>query len=652
MMLALRAQFAAGGARGKCVNNNYTKKSAAPDEADRPRSIPLRFRVMLFLLTLYVLPLGLVMYIQHTHMSRVVHGLTEQRLAASLDVRVAVLKEKLSSLVAYAEALASNPSVRRLAGQGSSAAHAVEQLKLNVSGDVHLLRRLEVISPKRRAVLVDSPRINEKLIRLKQPAADGGSFVSGLGGAEAGLLTEVTTPMRDATGQAAVLRMTVEGKLPPSVLQSPAALGASGRIVLAAMDETNTPRSVTTGGTVTDRDLWRMPIWQGSPADGGNWINADVQGRASFVSWSAIPAYGLTSLAIIDRAEVNAETDRVAFVSAAILLIAGIGFLVAVWRYVLKRLTGLERGIAAEALRVFEYQPTHGDEVLSLSQLFRKILDEHQLQSEETQRQFTRVSELLKQREADIDDARTVNSLMERELARVARFVELGEVAATVAHDINQPLTQMRLMIEASSLDPANQGGASLSAADVGKTQVLIRKITDITVNLRDLARDRAQSKKEVMKASQIAADALLLARVRVKSSLANVELAGDDRVLCAVDPVKIQQVLMNLVVNASDAFDGKGAPDGRRIRVLWRELSGRVYFMIEDNGSGIPDEIKPKIFEWNFSTKGADKGSGLGLAICRRIVEAHGGKIDVGDRPGGGAVFSFDVEAGAAASS
>ena len=636
------------------MHKNNTAASPPPGEAAPRRGLPLRVRVMLFLLTLYVLPLGLVMVIQHAHMSRVVHELTAQRLAAAQELRAGLLKERIAPLLAYAEALAASPALRGLA-DGRGGPRAMAQLEFNPGGAPRRLRRLEILAGARRSLLFDADAAALELIRLPQAAAPAASFVSALGAAPGGLVIEVSAPLTSGAGRAAVLRMTVEEPLPPSLLNARAGLGASGQMLFAALDETQTPRivlqeSAPPRGRLSDRDLWRMPVWDGSPDRG--WAAAELDSGARFVSAAAIPEYGLHSLAVIDRAEVNAETDRVALVSAAILLAAGLGFLFAVWRYVLKRLGDLERGIAAEALRIFRYQPTHGDEVRSLSQLFRKILDEHQLQSEESQRQFAEVSRLLKQREADIDAARTLNSRMERELARVARFVELGEVAATVAHDINQPLTQMRLMIEASSLDPANQGGAALSAADVGKTQLLIRKITDITVNLRDLARERAQSRKEVMKAAQIVADAMLLARLRVKSSLANVELAGDERVLCAVDPVKIQQVLMNLVVNASDAFDGGTAPEERRIRVLWRELGGRVYFMIEDNGSGIPDDIKPKIFDWNFSTKGRDQGSGLGLAICRRIVEAHGGKIDVGDRAGGGAVFSFDVEAGAAGAS
>jgi len=113
--------------------------------------------------------------------------------------------------------------------------------------------------------------------------------------------------------------------------------------------------------------------------------------------------------------------------------------------------------------------------------------------------------------------------------------------------------------------------------------------------------------------------------------------------VLC--DPTQIQQVLINLVMNAAEASQGK--PDGRIvIRSSLDRERGRVVLCVDDNGDGIPAENLDKIFDPFFTTKGEGKGVGLGLAVVYGIVEAHGGEIQVRSTVGIGTTITVSLPA------
>jgi signal transduction histidine kinase len=118
-------------------------------------------------------------------------------------------------------------------------------------------------------------------------------------------------------------------------------------------------------------------------------------------------------------------------------------------------------------------------------------------------------------------------------------------------------------------------------------------------------------------------------------------------------DRGQITQVVLNLVENARDAIAQRVDQATGRIAVTTRpgEAADRALFIVEDNGPGVPPDLKDKIFAPYFTTKHAKGGTGLGLAIVHRIVSDHGGRITIGDAPGGGARFvvEWPVRSGAA---
>ncbi len=109
--------------------------------------------------------------------------------------------------------------------------------------------------------------------------------------------------------------------------------------------------------------------------------------------------------------------------------------------------------------------------------------------------------------------------------------------------------------------------------------------------------------------------------------------------------PVRLQQVLVNLLTNAADAAEGR--PD-RRIRVMARQDGSRLALTVSDSGPGVPPSIIDRIFDPFFTTKGVGAGLGLGLSISYNIVKDFGGELNVAEGPLGGAAFTLILEAAA----
>jgi signal transduction histidine kinase len=111
-------------------------------------------------------------------------------------------------------------------------------------------------------------------------------------------------------------------------------------------------------------------------------------------------------------------------------------------------------------------------------------------------------------------------------------------------------------------------------------------------------------------------------------------------RAVASVDRQQVEQVLFNLTLNAIEA-----SPRGEQVTIAVRPVKDAVTIEVLDRGPGVPPERLARIFEPFYTTK--EKGTGLGLAISQRIMKAHGGRIEVGPRPGGGTVVRFELPAG-----
>lgn len=242
-------------------------------------------------------------------------------------------------------------------------------------------------------------------------------------------------------------------------------------------------------------------------------------------------------------------------------------------------------------------------------------------------------------------DQRPAQAVRERErdlaeqLSNVWRLNSMGEMAATLAHELNQPLTAATVYLHAGQTDIARVGPVGDSAGraiDLAKTQLL--RAGEIIRRMRDLIVSGARSFSEESAAAMIDDLAPVFALISRDSGVTiNVDMdEHDDHVLA--DRIQIQQAVANLVRNGVDAVMGR---DDAQVSVTGRLLAGAGYeILVEDNGPGIPDAQRDDMFRPMTTTKAG--GMGLGLSVTRSIVESHGATLVVGRSTLGGASFSF----------
>ena len=243
-------------------------------------------------------------------------------------------------------------------------------------------------------------------------------------------------------------------------------------------------------------------------------------------------------------------------------------------------------------------------------------------------------------------DAREAQGLR-NDLAHVARVNTMSQLSASLAHEINQPLTSILLNAQAAQrmLEAEKPDLQEIRAilADIGTDD---RRAASIIDRARELLRNKSVEPGAVS-IQTIAKDVLALVHSDAIERRIDLETSLPDEVPpVRGDPVQLAQVLLNLVVNAFDAVSVH-ADREHRIRVAARNLSGhRVEVAVSDSGTGIPAELLPRIFNAFVTTK--PSGLGIGLSVAHDIVVRHGGRLWAENNPEGGATFRFTLPAAA----
>jgi signal transduction histidine kinase len=243
------------------------------------------------------------------------------------------------------------------------------------------------------------------------------------------------------------------------------------------------------------------------------------------------------------------------------------------------------------------------------------------------------------------DRAAVVGALQEQvsqaraHLVEVERLAAIGQNMAGLVHDINAPLTALMTLAQMIQSDRAtdatsrDRSGQIIQAAQ--RAQRLVRELLTMT-----------KPRPPTFEAVDL--NALIKQSMdleRPQCSVAGIKLVGDfqtDLPRVTADPHRLGQVLMNLLGNARQAMEVAGK--GRTLTVRTRERGEMVEIQVIDDGPGIPDEVKARIFDWFFTTKPPGEGTGLGLAVSREILHAHGGTLRLEDTPGGGATFVLNI--------
>ncbi len=228
-------------------------------------------------------------------------------------------------------------------------------------------------------------------------------------------------------------------------------------------------------------------------------------------------------------------------------------------------------------------------------------------------------------------------------LAQFGRLSTLGEMAASLAHELNQPLTAIATYTQACQrlIESGKSDNAEILAV-LKKCNAQAQRAGEVIRRLRQFVRKRELGRQEVS-CRELIHDIAALAEVDARNSSIplTIDLAeGLPKMM--VDPVQIQQVILNLIRNGIDAMMNMDQY-GKGISVAASKFEDdQIRIEVTDHGSGITKEAEEHIFQPFFTTKSS--GMGLGLAICRSIIESHGGVLSFTKNPSGGTTFYFTL--------
>jgi two-component system sensor kinase FixL len=231
---------------------------------------------------------------------------------------------------------------------------------------------------------------------------------------------------------------------------------------------------------------------------------------------------------------------------------------------------------------------------------------------------------------------------VQSELLHISRLSTMGEMASSLAHELNQPLSAIANYLQGSKrlLQNSRDERAPVIMEAMDKAADQAVRAGQVIQRLRDFVA-RGETEKRIESIKKLVEEASALALVAAKDHLVRVDLRLDPAIdLVLVDKIQIQQVLLNLLRNALEAMQ---ASDRRELHVSTSPVDDSMIAVdVADTGSGISSDVASRLFQPFVTTK--RQGMGVGLSISRTIIESHGGQITVRPNPGGGTIFRFTL--------
>jgi two-component system C4-dicarboxylate transport sensor histidine kinase DctB len=251
---------------------------------------------------------------------------------------------------------------------------------------------------------------------------------------------------------------------------------------------------------------------------------------------------------------------------------------------------------------------------------------------------LARVNSLI---EAEVAERRLTEAELRRtqnDLVQAGKLAALGQMSAALSHEINQPLAAARNYADSAAI-LIDRGDGARAKDNIGQILSLIDRMAAIARHLRHVARKPDTQLKDLVLADEVA-EALALVGPRLTGIAVTLDLPSD-LPLVRGGPVRMQQVLVNLLSNAADAV---AEVDGAAITLAATVSGGSVQLTVRDNGPGVATAIVDRIFDPFFTTKRVGSGLGLGLSISYNIMKDFGGDLRVANTADGGAVFTMEL--------
>jgi signal transduction histidine kinase len=254
------------------------------------------------------------------------------------------------------------------------------------------------------------------------------------------------------------------------------------------------------------------------------------------------------------------------------------------------------------------------------------------------------VFERRRRRRAEMDSRRNLAAM-----AHLDRRAAMGELATSLAHELNQPLNAIlqnagvaQMLLAANAVPPALAEMTDI-VSDIRKDDL---RASEVISRIRGLLQ-RHELQSHPVDLNEVAQDTVAIVRADARARGIQLEIELADRLEpIRGDRVHLQQVLLNLLMNAFDAVATRPM-EGRQVRVSISQSDREVRLAVTDTGIGIPTDHMGKVFEPFYTTKSEGTGMGMGLAIARSLIEAHAGRLVAENNTVGGATVWFSLPVG-----
>lgn len=228
-------------------------------------------------------------------------------------------------------------------------------------------------------------------------------------------------------------------------------------------------------------------------------------------------------------------------------------------------------------------------------------------------------------------------------LIQSGKLAALGELSSGLAHELNNPLTIVTGYVQLVRMwllsEGAPEAERAAQAAHLEKAERNLERMAAIIRHIMEFARESRPAKTPMLLSEVVDKSLILISeQLRLKNIRVMIELQAG--LMAVLNASQLEQVFINLLSNARDAIVEAHGEAGGRIRLRSRALSAEVEVEISDNGIGMDEATRSRVFQPFFSTKDVGKGMGLGLSISHGIVQGHGGVITCESEPGQGASF------------
>ncbi len=245
----------------------------------------------------------------------------------------------------------------------------------------------------------------------------------------------------------------------------------------------------------------------------------------------------------------------------------------------------------------------------------------------------TELEHQVEKRTADLE--RTQN-----ELVQAGKMAALGQMSVGINHELNQPLTAIR-SYAANAVKLLEHGRTEDARENMSLISTLSERMGDIILRLKIFARESSEERNPHVLQTVIR-DTMRIVEPRLKKDKVTLDIdVPPEDIIVLVNDVRLEQVLVNLINNAMDAFE---SDSDKSIRLTAVSDGANAIVQVLDNGPGIPDDVVEHLFEPFFTTKDVGIGLGLGLSISYGIIQEFGGELNARNLEGGGAAFTFNI--------